>query len=232
MSGMKNHSTSPVPPNTPFTAAELAILRARYPHELTRIIAADLGRSVFSLYNRAYALGLKKSDAFFAGGNAGRADGARGLTTRFIKGDAPWNKGAHFVAGGRSAQTRFKPGQKPSNTHAIGSYRITKDGTLQRKIGDKNGNNSQRWRGVHELVWVAANGPLPPKHIVVFKKGMRSNQLADITIDRVECISLAENMRRNTVHNLPKTLANLVQLTGALNRKINDRQRKQRQRTE
>lgn len=111
----------------------------------------------------------------------------------------------------------------PHNTQPIGSYRLTKDGTLQRKISEDKGNNSKRWRGVHELVWVEVNGPVPLKHIVVFKPGQRTAELEEITIDRVECITLAENMNRNTRHNMPKELSDLIQLRGALNRQINKR---------
>jgi hypothetical protein len=122
-------------------------------------------------------------------------------------------------------QTQFKPGQSPHNTAPIGSYRLDPDGTLQQKISDAKGSNSKRWRGVHELVWVAANGPMPPKHIAVFKPGMRTNVLEEITIDRVECISLAENMKRNTVHNLPPQLVEVVRLRGVLTRHINQRKK-------
>ncbi len=44
-----------------------------------------------------------------------------------------------------------------------------------------------------------------------------------ITLDRLECITRRENMARNTVHNLPKELARLVQLQGAVKRQINKR---------
>jgi hypothetical protein len=215
-------------PKVAWSAEHVAILRRRYPDERTDAIALDLGRDVRKVWAKAAALGLKKSVAYLASPQAcrlRRGDNI-GAEYRFKPGQVVWNKGTNFTAGGRSAETRFKPGQMPHNTNMIGSYRITKDGTLQRKIGNGKGNNSKRWRGVHELVWVEVNGPLPPKHIVVFKQGMRSNKLEEITIDRVECISLAENMRRNTVHNLPKELAVLVQLTGALNRKINGKQRR------
>ena len=49
--------------------------------------------------------------------------------------------------------------------------------------------------------------------------------LEEITADRVECISLAENMRRNSYHNYPKPIAELIQLRGALMRKINRAER-------
>jgi hypothetical protein len=70
---------------------------------------------------------------------------------------------------------------------------------------------------------VEVNGPLPPKHIVVFKPGMRTNVLEEITVDRVECISLAENLKRNTRHNLPPELNQVVQLRAVLTRQINKR---------
>jgi hypothetical protein len=143
-------------------------------------------------------------------------------STRFKPGHVTWNKGMKGLDIGGKA-TRFQPGQTPHNTLEVGAYRITKDGTLQRKIGTTKGSNSKRWRGVHELVWVAANGPLPAGHIVVFKPGMRTTQLADITLDKVECITWAENMRRNTRHNLPKELNEVIGLRAALVRKINHR---------
>jgi hypothetical protein len=95
-------------------------------------------------------------------------------------------------------------------------------GTLQRKISNAKGSNSKRWRGVHELVWIEANGPVPPGHICVFRPGMRTAVLEEITVERVECISFAENMRRNSYHTrFPKEIGLAIQLRGALNRKIN-----------
>ena len=74
---------------------------------------------------------------------------------------------------------------------------------------------------MHRLVWMAANGPLPAGHIVVFKPGRRTTELEAITLDAVELISRAENMRRNSVHQLPPELARLVQLRGVLIKTIN-----------
>jgi hypothetical protein len=119
--------------------------------------------------------------------------------------------------------TQFRAGQMPHNTQPIGSCRLDRDGTLQRKISNDKGSNSKRWRGVHELVWIEANGPVPPKHIVVFKPGMRTAELDEITLERVECISLAENMKRNTRHNLPPELNEVIQLRAVLTRQINKR---------
>lgn len=202
--------------------SELAMLRAEYPHKPTAAIAAALGLSEQKVYQRANILGLKKSAEYLASPAACRTNGRQGFGTRFEKGGMPWNKGMKGLQiGGK--ETQFKLGDAPHNTKGIGSYRVNKDGSLQRKISNDKGNNSQRWRSVHELVWIEANGPLPKKHLVVFKPGMRTAKLEEITIDRVECITLAENMRRNTLHNMPKELVELVQLRGAINRQINKR---------
>lgn len=208
-----------------WTAPEVDELVRLYPNYRAEDIAFLMGRPVRSIYNKAMSLGIKKTAEFLVSGAASRFDGNRGGATRFQKGLTPWNKGSKGVVGVQAAcrATQFKAGQAPRNTLPIGTYRHDKDGTLQRKISDNKGNNSKRWRGVHELVWVEVNGPVPAKHIVVFKSGMRSDVLEQITIDRVECISLAENMQRNTRHNLPKELNDVIAIKAALTRQINKR---------
>jgi len=210
---------------TPWAEARKAELVRRYPHEVTANIAADLGVTVSACYQMARTLGLKKTEAYLNGPEAcrlRRCDNV-GMGTRFQPGQTPPNKGLRRPgwAPGRMAETQFKTGRGPHNTEPIGSYRLSADGTLQRKIGNAKGSNSKRWRGVHELVWIAANGPLPPGHICVFKAGMRTSVLEEITADKVECISLAENMRRNSYHNrYPKEIGLAIQARGALVRKI------------
>lgn len=208
--------------------ATLAALRLRYPHEPTAALAAELGMTLRACYQTARRLGLKKTEAYLNGPHACRLrrDDNPGMGTRFQPGHIPVNKGVKgWQAGGRACETQFKRGQAPHNTRPVGSYRIDKQGTLQQKVGTAKGSNSKRWRGVHELVWIAAHGPVPPRHIVVFKPGLRTAERDEITLDRVECISLAENMRRNSYHNYPKPVAELIQLRGALMRKIHRAER-------
>lgn len=209
----------------PWTPEQLAALTKRYPHEPTKALAADLGVTISACYQQAQERGLKKTAEYLNGPHACRLRRGDhvGMGTRFQPGHVPANKGVKgWQAGGRARETQFKPGQQPHNTVPVGSLRLERGtGTLQRKIGTGKGSNSKRWRGVHELVWVAVHGPVPPGHIVVFKPGMRTTELEEITLDRVECISLAENMRRNSFHNYPKPIAELIQLRGALVRKIN-----------
>jgi hypothetical protein len=220
----------PGPPRRRWTAADDALLRARFPDEITRDLARELGRTPAAVANHAASLGLHKSATFFAAPVSGRlASGSTlGRSTRFAPGLTPWNKGTHYVAGGRSAATRFKPGEHRGaanrNWRPVGSYRISRDGYLQRKVteaGSCSREYARRWQNVHRLVWIAAHGPIPPHHVVWFKPGQRTTVLAEITPDRLECISLRESMRRNSLHtNYPPELQQLMQLRGVLTRKL------------
>lgn len=193
---------------------DLESLRRLYPNYNNDNLATMFGRSVSALRGMAKKLGLNKSPAYLAqyGG-------------RFDKGGTSWNKGNKGYCAPGAEKGWFKKGGQPHTSLPVGSLRVNKDGILQRKISDASGNHSVRWRGVHELVWIEHHGPLPAGHFCVFRPGFKTTVLDEITVDRVECISLQENMRRNTVHNLPPELAAVVQLRGVLTRAINDRER-------
>lgn len=148
------------------------------------------------------------------------------MATQFQPGAAPWNKGTHFLAGGRSVETRFQAGRDPSearNYLPIGSLRLSKDGYLERKeTDDRDIAPARRWVAVHRLVWIAAHGALPSGHVVVFKPGRRSAVLESITADGLELVTRVELMRRNSYHtNYPPEMRTLVQLKGAINRQVN-----------
>lgn len=216
----------------PWTNPEVTALRRFYADTQTAVLAAALNRPTYAVYNKARSLGLSKSAAYLSSADAGRFDGSRGESCRFPRGHQPWNKGKSYVAGGRSAETRFRKGNMSGaaqkNYVPIGSTRISKDGYLERKVTDDHPVPARRWVAVHRLVWEAANGQIPPKHIVAFKPGARTNIEDEITLDRLECISQSDNMRRNTLHRYPKEIAHAIQVRGALNRRINREQQKHR----
>ena len=207
--------------------AHEALLREHYPLLRAQTIADALGASVKAVYQKAHALGLKKSAAFHQLELSGRIQRGhtdpRMVASRFKKGLVPWNKGLKGVVGVQEGcrATQFQPGAMPHNTLPVGSYRINPDGHLQQKVSNAKGHNSVRWRGVAELVWCAAHGPLPPGHLVAFKPGQFSNQLENITLDRVECISRAENLRRNSPYRHCAEYGRLVQLKAAIARQVN-----------
>lgn len=206
----------------PWTSDEDALLRQLYPDTPMSELVARFEREAANIRRKANYFGVHRSAEFLSREGGQIRKGQRvSPRTEFVKGQNPWNKGVSFNAGGRSAETHFKPGQVPPNTVPVGSYRITRDNTLQRKINNNPGSNSVRWRSVHELVWIEAHGPVPAGHRVVFKPGRKTTELELITLDAVECLSFADIMRRQSVHRLPKELAQLVQLRGAINRKLN-----------
>lgn len=211
-----------------WTSAEIEAVRTRYPNERCEDIARDLGRTPRGVYARANELGLRKSDAFLASGKAGRLDGVRGGATRFAKGHVPANKGLRRPgwAPGRMAETQFTKGVRQGVAvklyKPIGSERISKDGYLERKVNDDL-PLQRRWKAVHRIVWESAHGPIPPGHAVVFRPGRHSVDADEITIDALELVTRAELMKRNSYHNYPQPIPQLIQLRGALNRKINRR---------
>lgn len=190
-----------------WTAQKREWLRELYPDKPNTFLAEFFGCSYTAIKNQAVKLGLKKSQAYL--------DSKPGC---FAKGAEPWNKGKNWHSGGRSRETQFRSGHNPHNWHPVGYERLTKDGIWERKVADTKVKR-QDWRPIHVLQWETDNGPVPKGHIVIFKDGDREN----FDPDNLECISRSENMRRNSVHRLPKEVASLVQLVGALNRQINKR---------
>lgn len=207
-----------------WTPEQLQQLRELYPDHTAKEVAHIMGLTVGAVYGRVALLGLGKSEAFKRSEKSGRlAPGRlddRHRSGQFRPGLVPWNKGKPYQAGGRSAETRFKPGQRGSNWRPVGSYRINSEGYLDLKVSD-TGYPPRDWKGVHRIVWEQAHGPAPEGHVVVFKPGQRTNVLELLTLDRLECISRAENARRNHPNNRSPEYARLVQLKGAITRQVN-----------
>jgi hypothetical protein len=206
-----------------------ALLRQLYPDTPTAQIAAQLRRPLSSVYQRALKLGLRKSKAYLAGPDAcrlRRGDNV-GAATQFRKGQTPANKGLRRPgwAPGRMRETQFKPGVATTRWMPVGSTRLI-DGYVYRKVSDvRNVSWTVNWKPDHVLLWERARGPVPKAHALAFLNGDKT----DIRLENLECITRRELMLRNSVHNLPKPLAQTVQLLGALNRQIRRRTRGQKQ---
>jgi hypothetical protein len=210
-----------------FVWTDLAVrqLKKHYPNTTAAHVAKMIGSSVSAVYVKANSLGLSKSAEFYASDKSGRTNGSQGAHTRFSSGDEPWNKGKSFEAGGRSIETRFGVGSVPHNFKPVGSYRINGEGYLDRKVSNDKGANHVRWHPVHRLVWEEVNGKVPQGSMIVFRPGMRTNRLEEITIDRVECITRAEHARRHNPNSRGPEFGHLVRLKGAITRHVNRIQR-------
>lgn len=214
----------------PWLPAELETLRELYPDNTAMFIARVLGRIVGGIYRKARELGLEKSDAFWKSDTSGRAQQGRQdprmRATQFKPGITPWNKGVKGVVGIQAGcrATQFKKGRPPQESRnylPIGSLRMTADGWLERKVTDDHPVPARRWVAEHRLVWERANGPIPPGHIVIFKDKRRITVAEEITADKLECITKAENARRNHPKNRSPEYAHMVQLKGAITRQVN-----------
>jgi hypothetical protein len=193
------------------------IIRERYPFEPTKKIADDLGLSESSVYNRAFAMGIKKDPVYlrstqYPPGYLG------GKATQFQKGQTPPNKGQKMSKDlyEKVAKTMFKKGNKPMNTQPIGTIHQRKDtgGKMYQyiKLADS------KWQLLNRYTWEMHNGPIPKGMVVVYKDGNYLNN----DINNLLMITKKENMARNTIQRLPKELQQVMRLKCKLIKKINN----------
>lgn len=210
--------------------AELKIVRQLYTDRHTEEIAKLLNRSRRSVYQAANKMGLKKSREFLkSDGYKGRLKSGTGERFRFKKGHVPANKGLRRpgYSPGRMKETQFKKGQRSGVAakvwRPIGTIVADPEGYLRIKVrertsyGEEPGWHPNVWPLLSHHVWEKHKGPVPPKHMVVFKDRDRNN----CAFENLELISMAENARRNGMWNiLPRELAEAIQLNGVLKRKL------------
>lgn len=194
---------------------EDTIVRALWETRSAAQIGSMIERSAGAVEQRARRLGLRKTE------NRGQ----------FRKGQTPHNKGARRPgwSKGRMAETQFKPRapNEARNYQPIGTERFDPErGLMIRKVTDDRAlYPAARWRPVHVLVWEAAHGPVPAGHLVRFREGMKTLDTAAITVDRLELLSRAENLQRNSLYRYPKEVVDAIKMRGALRRVINNRKR-------
>lgn len=214
-----------VEPRRYWTKAEHRTLRRHYPHMQTaKLVALLPGRTLTTLYQQAQRLGLSKTAEYLASPDACRLRRGehRGWAHRFQKGQTPWNKGTHWTAGGRSALTRFKKGQRsarwPIEDYQIGALRINSDGQLDMKVRE----GLRGWLCMARYVWMTERGPLTSNDVIRYRNG----DIHDTRIENLEKITRAEHLRRNWHDRYPLAIKQAVQLRGALQRQINKREGK------
>ena len=193
-------------------------IRDYYANVRTKDIAETLGISIYAIYNYAANNGIKKSPEFLASPESGILikGHTRGINTRFKKGQSPPNKGKKMTPELRKKceHTFFKKGNLPVNTLRDGAIttRNDKRGVPQKYIRISLG----KWQYLSNYNWEKQNGPIPKGYNVVFK----DKNTLNCDIENLEMISNAELMQRNTIHQYPKELQQIIRTLGKLNKTI------------
>lgn len=206
-----------LPPRKPWTQADYALLREKFPTTVTRDLAALMERSSTSVTAMAKTMGLKKTPEHIRL-HGGWLDGVKGARTRFQPGLVPWNtgkKGVHF-----SPKSEFKKGQRPPNWMPLGAHRINSAGILERKVQEGN-NHGRNWEAEARVVWREAFGPIPSTHCVVFKPGCFTTEPAKVTTDVLELITRGEMVARHNYWKKDPEMARLYMLKGQITRHVN-----------
>jgi hypothetical protein len=205
-----------------WSAADQATFRRLYPHTDNTVLATLFNRTIKAIHQQAKTLGVQKTREYLSDYsrrlNAERE--AQGRTPgRFHAGQTPWNKGRKGWTPPGTERTQFKKGNIPHTWRPIGTEEV-RDGYLYRKIRE-DGPTHLRCRPVHVLIWEDANGPVPAGHAIVFKD--TGDKTTNITLERLECISRAELMARNTVHRYPPDIRGAITMRARLTRVINEK---------
>ena len=191
------------------------IIKARFPYQSTKSLAAEINIKISTINYVARKLGLKKNpeylkSTYWQKGYKG------GLATQFKKGHVPVNKGQKMSKNtyNKVAHTMFKKGNKPPNTKPADAITIRMDNSnipyKYLKIRDSN------WQLMHRVIYEKYHGPVPKGSIVTFKDGNTMN----CDIDNLICITMAENMVRNSIQRYPEELKKVIRLNSKLKKQI------------
>ena len=193
-----------------WTDDERRVLSALYSDTDIKEICRILDRSDRSIYTQAHLLGLKRSKEYMKMLLEIEAKRLRevGNQSRFQPGHTTWNKGAKGYMG--SNATSFKKGHKPHNTRNKGETSRDKEGYLLVKIGNR------KWIRKHKLIWEETNGPIPKGHVIKIKDKNKENY----SLENIELITQAENMKRNAIHRYPEELKKTIRALTKLKKTI------------
>ena len=108
-----------------------------------------------------------------------RTKNPRPTPSRFQKGHTPFSKGKKWdeymspESQARSRMTTFKKGDTPHNTQPLGSISIMVGYWVMK--ASHTGNQHQKWKFLHRLLWEKEKGPIPKGMNVVFRNGDRND---------------------------------------------------------
>jgi len=201
-----------------WTEQEIKFLTDNYPDMKTADIAAIINRPICGVYGKANIMGIFKSKEYMSKLLEIEAKklAAAGKQYQFKKGQTSHNKGQKMPKElyEKIKRTMFKPGNKPGNIKKVGAERIDHEGYTYIKLADSD------WVLKHRHVWEEVNGPVLANHVIIFK----DNNMYNFNINNLQMISQADNMLRNTIHQYPEPIQELIKLKNKLKNKINEKQ--------
>lgn len=180
-----------------------------YPDHTCKQIAEIMGFTHYAVEGRRSTLGLTKDE------NIGRIK----------KGNIPPNKGKKMSPEVREKvkHTFFKKGHTPVNTSFDGKISIRKNRNRSDNSNYKYIRLSKgEWELLHRYNWEKEFGPIPEGMNVVFKTSDKMN----CETENLEMISDAELMQRNTIHQYPEELAEVIKLKNKIKKQIDVREKK------
>lgn len=192
---------------------EIELLKQHYADSTIHELMQMLNKSDRKIYNQARNLGLKKSAEYEEKRRLFDIENLRKNTTkRFQKGRTPWNKDVKAYMGANA--TSFKKGNLPHNTRNEGETRLDKEGYVLVKIAHK------KWIRKHRVIWEQTHGEIPKGYVIRIKDGNKENY----SLNNMELITMADNMRLNTMHRFPTELKQTIKLLKKLKKQINEKQ--------
>lgn len=218
------------------TSENVKEILSMYPNTPTAYIAKKFDKSITTIYKTASRYGVQKSEDFKKSEFSGRIKKGQMLSesTQFKKGFVPFTKGKKLKdicksedSYRRSIANRWYKGCSPINEKKDG------DITIRRIRSVGNGNvipykfiriSRNKWEFLHRHIWSLKNGKIPDGFNIVFKDGNTMN----CSIDNLECISNAELVVRNSLHNLPEEIREVIYLKTSLTKAINNASKKER----
>ena len=183
----------------PWTDRQVSYLRRHYADTPIEVLIVKTRHDQKSIWNKAKALGLRKSREFLQAVGRACSQHPKSIATRFVKGQEPANKGMRqedFMSeeGIRnSSRTRFKAGHRPHNTRDVGTDCTHADGYVYLKTEDGPVLK-------HRYVWEQHNGEVPEGYVIAFRDGNRQN----CDISNLTLMSREENARRRTEAETPE----------------------------
>jgi hypothetical protein len=151
-----------------WTDDQIQLLMAEYPDRYACEVADMLGRSVKQVYQKAKALGIRKSEVWMK--KELEIQGKRlrvvGVRARFQKGlvphntGKPWQKWLSPEGRKNSLTTAFRKGHMPHNMKYDGCISIRQKKYKYIRI------SKGKWVELHKALWVFLNGDIPAGKIL------------------------------------------------------------------